>query len=209
MRPSGRVLPNPPPPNAHWERACVRVCVCEPVSLCVYAPMCVCVCVCKDGLHHRPAQWDSGRLGVSLEGGLKRTSRWSQGCSLWAGRSSYTPAPTGIRKLNCMSRHEACGVATSWVCIFWCSGFQPPRTLKRGSPLNRLGLPLPRAARSVVNTTSEFETWRWPLSRLSSSQRPTAMAHQPGKHSMRHRLAPCGKTRDSILRCHGVAAVSR
>ena len=34
-----------------------------------------------------------------------------------------------------------------------------------------------------VNTTSEFEVWRWPLSRLSSSLRPAAMAHQPGSRS--------------------------
>ena len=120
----------------------------------------------------RPRSW----------GRFARTSRWSQGCSLWAGRSSYTPAPTGIRKLDWMYRHEACGAARLSV-HFLMFGFSTPAHAQ-----TRLAPQQPRSSAAtsstnVVFTTSEFKTWRWPLSRLSSSQRPVALAHQPGSHS--------------------------
>ena len=40
-----------------------------------------------------------------------------------------------------------------------------------------------------VNTTSEFETWRWPPSRLLSSLRPAALAHQARTRSSAKRHA--------------------
>ena len=57
---------------------------CRLSTVCVRVRARVCVCL---------TSW--GRFAL--------TSRWSQDCSLWARRFSYTPAPTGIRKLDWMS----------------------------------------------------------------------------------------------------------
>ena len=67
----------------------------------------------------------------------------------------------------------------------------------------------PTSSTNVVYTTSGFETWRWPLSRLSSSQRPPALAHQPGSHSSASPRALRQNSRCHTPRGHGVAAVPR
>ena len=151
------------------------------------------------------AQQDSGPHGLSHEGGLYQRRGGAKAAASERGAFSNTPAPAGIQKLDWMSRHEVCGAARLSV-HFLMFGFSTPAHAQ-----TRLAAQQPRSSAAMsntndVNTTSEFETWRWPPSRLSSSLRPAALAHRPGSRSS---TLPCGKTRDAILRCHGLAAVLR
>ena len=146
-------------PKDYWcipaQRAlATRVCVCVYVCVCVCVCVCACVRVCVCVIRIRDPE----------------------------SESRIRDPETGIRKLDWMSRHEACGAARLSV-HFLMFGFSTPAHAQM-----RLAAQQPRSSAAtsstnVVNTTSEFETWRWHLSRLSSLQRPAALAHQPRSHS--------------------------
>ena len=113
----------------------------------------------------RPGSLSLGtRFGTSRPhswGRFVPTSRWSQGCTLWAWRFSFTPVSVHFLMF---------GFSTAANAQMTLAALQPWSSATTSST-------------NDVNTTSEFKTWRWPPSRLLSSLRPAALTHQPGSYS--------------------------